>query len=303
MKLQLFLCGVTLMDNNIFEGLEDLGFDNIKSTDLYSARDKEVEKKEEAKVQVKSEKEFIYDKEVVCPICNFKFNAKAVKASSYRVGKKSSDLFTDYTLVNPYFYDVWVCNSCGYSAMKSDFEKIKSHQAEEIHKRITTKWNGKTYPDIYDVDVAIERYKLALLNTLVMDGNSSRKAYNCLKLAWMYRIKEDKEKEQAFLGQALEGFNKAYFEENFPIYGMDKFTTMYLIGELFRRIGDNDNAMKWFSQVITTPNVNSKVKEMAKDQKDLIKFEEAALATLKEETAAANEENAKKEGLFSKFFK
>ena len=42
---------------------------------------------------------------------------------------------------------------------------------------------------------------------------------------------------------------------------------------------------------------------MAKDQKDLIKLEEAALATLKEETAAANKEDAKKEGLFSKFFK
>ena len=87
----------------------------------------------------------------------------------------------------------------------------------------------------------------------------------------MYRLTEDQSNELIFLKQALEGFNDAYFNEDFPIYGMDKFTCMYLIGELNRRIGNNSEALSWFSRVITTQGVPQKVKDRARDQKDLIK--------------------------------
>ena len=65
----------------------------------------------------------IYDKEIICPVCNSKFNAKVVKVNSPRITSKDSDFFIRYRVVNPYFYDVWMCNSCGYSASEGRFSQ------------------------------------------------------------------------------------------------------------------------------------------------------------------------------------
>ena len=67
---------------------------------------------------------------VKCPICGKTFKTKAVKVNSPRIISKDSDFFIRYSVVNPYFYDVWICNSCGYAAMKSDFLKVKSYEKD-----------------------------------------------------------------------------------------------------------------------------------------------------------------------------
>jgi uncharacterized protein (DUF2225 family) len=51
---------------------------------------------------------------------------------------------------------------------------------------------------------------------------------------------------------------------------MDAYTLAYLMGELSRRLRNKEDALKWFGKVIITPGVNPKLKEMARDQKDLI---------------------------------
>ena len=296
------------MDKKIFSGLENMGFDNIEDIKIYNEETEAVkEKKEESQ-----EKSLLYTKEVTCPVCDHMFKATAVKSSAYRMIKKDSDFFIRYSLINPYFYDVWVCNSCGYSAMKTDFHTIRSIEIEQVQKSITPKWHGRAYPEVYDVHVAIERYKLSLLNYVIIDAKSSKKAINCMKLAWMYRLldtEEAEEMELTFLKQALQGLNDAYYSEAFPIYGMDKYSAMYLIGELNRRIGHTENALVWFSNVITTPNVKQNLKELARDMKDLIKEEEAKLLAATDNLNKASTENfeavenTKKSGFFSKIFK
>lgn len=292
------------MSKNIFSGLEDFGFDDIGNIDLYK---KEEEKKIEEEVEQSEEeklKSHLYDKQITCPVCESNFKARSVKTSSYRVIKHDSDFFIRYALINPYFYDVFICNSCGYSAMKNDFSRIRNYQVDAIKEKITSKWNGRNYPDIYDINIAIERYKLSLLNYFVMEAKSSKKAMNCLKLAWMYRLMEDQSNELIFLKQALDGFNEAYFNEDFPIYGMDKFTCMYLIGELNRRIGNNSDALSWFSSVITTQGVPQKVKDRARDQKDLIKEDENNKSSENDtENLSVAEDKKEKKGFFSRFFK
>jgi len=292
----------------MFSGLENMGFNNIEDIKIYN---KEIETVKEKKEE-KQEKSPLYGKEVTCPVCNHVFKATAVKSSAYRMIKKDSDFFIRYSQINPYFYDVWVCNSCGYSAMKSDFHTLRSIEIEQVQKSISPKWHGRTYPDTYDVHIAIERYKLSLLNYVITNAKSSKKAINCMKLAWMYRLLETEESEQMelmFLKQALEGLSDAYYCEAFPIYGMDKYNVMYLIGELNRRIGNTENSLIWFSNVITTPNVKQSLKELARDMKDLIKEEEAALLlATKNLNKASTEnfepiENTKKSGFFSKIFK
>jgi len=247
------------------------------------------------------QKTMLYEKEIVCPVCGNVFKVKAVKSSSYRIIKKDTDFLIHYSVINPYFYDVWLCNKCGYTAMKADFDHIKVSQKGLIEKLITPRFKSKNYGETYSLESSIERFKLALINYITMESISSKKAMVCLKIAWMYRLMEDSNNEKTYLQQALDSFNQAYMKEDFPIYGMDKYTLMYLLGELNRRLDKKSEALKWFSMVVTTPGANAKAKQLARDQKEVLREDELkaqAVASMEE----LKEEN-KKDNKFFKLFK
>lgn len=215
---------------------------------------------------------YLFDKTVTCPVCNSTFKTTCVKSKTPRIESKDSDFFIRYTKkVNPYFYDVWLCNSCGYAAMKSDFENLRTFRKELVMSNISPKWTPREYPRILDEKNAIERYKLALLNAMLTSSPDSTKAMISLKIAWMFRLLEDSNSEHTFLRQALEGFKDAYKNEPFPIYGMQRDSFMYLLGELNRRLGHDQDALLWFSKTIVNTNASYRVKEMARIGKDLIK--------------------------------
>lgn len=215
----------------------------------------------------------LFDKQVICPVCNSHFKAKTVKSKSPRVNSKDSDFFIRYSVANPYFYDVLICNSCGYAAMRSDFDNIKTFKKDLVLSNVTPKWKPREYPDILDEKLAIERYKLALLNALLLNLADSTKAMISLKIAWMHRLLNNTDQEKIFLGQALEGFNNAYIYEVFPIYGLQRDSLMYLLGELNRKLGNYSEALQWFSKTIVSVNSSYKVKELARIGRDFIKNE------------------------------
>lgn len=255
--------------NEIFSGLEDFGFNNLNEIKLYDDENKE--ESQIKKTDEFNEENFLYDKTYSCPVCNRSFKARSVKIGKIRLVGKDTDLMPFYENINPLFYDVAICPYCGYGAMISYFDKLRSYQAELILKNITPKFKPKAYPNIYDVDIAIERFKYSLLICAVKNAKSSEKAYNCLKLSWMYRLKNDSENELRFLEFALIGFKEAFEKESFPICNMDQHTLMYLIGEIARRLGKNDEALLWFGKVIVSRSVKPRIKDMAREQKELIK--------------------------------
>ena len=102
--------------NNIFSGLDDLGFENIDNLKIYKTKDEL--KKFELNNKTPSTS-LLYDKTITCPVCGNIFKARSIKTSSYRILKKDSDFFINYSIINPYFYDVWICDSCGYASMKT----------------------------------------------------------------------------------------------------------------------------------------------------------------------------------------
>ena len=212
----------------------------------------------------------LFLKEIICPVCDNTFKTPTIKVNIPRISSRDSDLFIRYYAENPYFYDVWLCPNCGYAALKIDFSKIRDFQIKLVKKNISPKWVNRNYIVPYNEKTAIERYKLALINSIVIESKSSTKAMICLKIAWMYRLINDTVNEKNFLSQALSAFNDTYLNESLPIYGIDIFSLMFLIGELNRRIGDEASALKWFSEVITSIGAPQKVKEMARDGKDKI---------------------------------
>ena len=260
------------MKNKVFSTLKVFGFNDTDDIEIY--------KKEEEKKQIKKKKpepvvtgevdinSLMYLKNIKCPVCSTEFSCRAVKCRAPRIKSRDSDMFVRYYIINPYLYDVWICDLCGYAALKSDFHKIRPKQIRNVQLKISNSWKKKYFPPIFDEKIAIERYKLALLNAVLGEFDNSTKAYICLKIAWMYRILEKHEEEQEFLKKALEGFLIAYDKEVMPVYGLDKYSMMYLIGELYRRTGDYENAKLWLGTVITSFAAPQRVKDKAREMRE-----------------------------------
>ena len=62
-------------------------------------------------------------------------------------------------------------------------------------------------------------------------------------------------------------------KELFPMCGMDENTCTYLVADLARRIGKDEEALRWLSRVITARDANERIKSKAREIRDLIMAE------------------------------
>lgn len=155
--------------------------------------------------------------------------------------------------------------------MKVDFLKIKDYQKDLVFKKIASKWKPRIYLDIMTEELAIEKYKLALITALSIEKPNSTIGMILIKISWMYRLLNNNIEELKYLSQALTTFENAYINENFPMYGLNRDSLTYLIGDLNRRLNYNDTSLQWYSEVITTIGASYRVKELARTGTDLIK--------------------------------
>lgn len=275
--------------SNIFAGLESLGFKNVEKVDVYQENEKE---KEEAQVEKKeiSEEDLIFDKSYTCPVCDNEFKSRMVRTGKVRLIGADSDLRPKYQGVDSLKYDAILCPKCGYAALNRYFNFVMSGQAKSIKEKISATF--KYQPEsskVYSYDDALMRHKMALLNTIVKSGKNSEKAYTCLKMAWLYRGKRESllqgdytkeeiaelvEEEKELLTNAYEGFEAAFGKEDFPMCGMDEYTMMYLLAELARRIGRNEEAKRYVSKVLVARNAQRRIKDKAYALKEKLQGKE-----------------------------
>lgn len=286
----------------IFSGLESLGLGKLKDKGLYEEKNEKGTGANGAtkKVEV-TEKDILLDKTYVCPVCNEKFVAKTVRTGKSKLVGSDTDLRPKYHPADSTKYEAILCPHCGYAALNRFFEHILPTQAKMVREEICKNFKGlsTSYGEIYTYDDAIMRYKLALANTVVKRAKTSERAYTCLKLAWVLRGKQEtlpkdtenyevimkslKAEEDELIKNAYEGLEAAFSKENFPICGMDEATASYLVADLARRAGNYEKANRWISQVITSRSTPDRVKEKARQIKDLIKQDEEATAKASQE--------------------
>ena len=268
--------------SNIFAGLEDLGFKNVEKVDVYQESDSEKKKQEAAKQDAKketNEEDLLFDKSYTCPVCDHEFKSRMVRTGKVRLVGADSDLRPRYMGVDSLKYDAILCPKCGYAALNRYFNFVMSIQAKNIKEKISANFHYQPEAGkIYTYDDALTRHKMALLNTVVKNGKSSERAYTCLKMAWLCRGKREllmqgdykKEEvtelineEKELLSNAYDGFEAAFSKEDFPMCGMDQYTMMYLLAELARRIGKNDEAKRYVSKVLVARNAQRRIKDKA----------------------------------------
>lgn len=268
----------------LLSGLGEFGLDGLENMDLY---EKPKKKEESAAAPVIQEQDFLFDKTYTCPICDQEFKARTVKIGKAKLIGTDMDLRPKYEQVDLLKYDIIMCPHCGYAALSRYFKFLTSPQAKRIKENISKNFKPVTeQKEIYTYDEALERYKLTLANAIVKMAKPSEKAYICLKAAWLLRGKSEHldkadpeyekkkkqilEQENEFLRSALEGFLAARQTESFPMCGMDEATVDYVISVTATRFEQFDVASKLISQIILSPQTNPRMKEKAKDLKDMI---------------------------------
>jgi len=261
--------------NDIFADLAGFGLAKVadEKKDVYASEEKEAPK---PKVVEKPPEEFriddyIYAKKFHCPVCEVDFESFVAKDSKLRRVTTEYDLRPVYAPIEPMFYDVIVCDKCGYAAYRDSFDIIGALHIKRISEEISPNFKPTPYPKEPTIDEAIARHKLVLLNSIVKKSKDGERAYVCMKLTWLYRIKGDAENEKTFANLACEGFTKALAEEHSPPAGLPESTVLYLIAAFSVFLEDYARAVRVLSDIITSPKTSKGMKERAMDLKDEIK--------------------------------
>lgn len=276
---------------NLFAGLEKFGIKADEKTDLFEEdkKDKGTVVKTSTGEEVPAESSFLLEKAIRCTVCDKVFKTKMIKNGRIKRLEPDFDLRPRFQYIDTLKYDVSSCPFCGYTAMNRYFEHLTSAQIKLVKEQVCANFKPEVKPELpeeYDYDTAIERYKLALYNTLVKKGKTSEKAYTCLKISWLLRGKAEtltgtdeetvklkaacKEEEEAFYQQAYDGLTKAVSTEMFPICGMDQTTIDYLLAAMAFHFRKFDVSSKLVGGILTSQSAGQKMKDRAYDMKEKI---------------------------------
>lgn len=268
--------------SSLLAGLEGFGLDGLSDMEVYEdVEGKEKKAKEAEEKKEKTEDDFLFEKSHTCPVCEKEFKISAVRTGKAKLIGTDSDLRPRYQGVDPLKYDALVCPHCGYAALTRFFTTISAAQAKLVTEQISRKFHAEIKLDgVFSYDDAILYHRLCLASAVVKRSRISERAYICLKTAWLIRTKKeaapDAEKEalnaqeNEFLKTAYEGFMEAMSKENYPICGMDEMTLYCMLGDIGRRIGRYEEAGRMISKVIVSRSAPDRMKNKARDIKELI---------------------------------
>ncbi len=275
------------MADGLLSGLGQLGLGNLEKMQIFEEAPKKDEGEAAPKVHVVTEEELIFGKKCDCPICSNKFETKTVRTGKVKLVGSDMDLRPKYDGIEMLKYDVIMCPKCGYTALTRYFNSVGQVQSKKIVETISANFIRRTEtPGAISYEEALERYKMALANAIVKGAKASEKAYVCLKSGWLLRswgesldageanYAEQKatleKQENEFLSNAYEGFVSARQTEGFPMCGMDETTIDFLICMLAMRFNRFDVASRLIGQIITSPTANNRMKDKAREAKDIL---------------------------------
>ncbi len=211
-----------------------------------------------------------YAKKADCINCKEKFNTMRIRSRFVRILSHESDFKPVYAdpEVNPLLYNVAVCPHCGFSFTDEFSPYFAPGTKEKITKQISAQWNGRSYGSERTFDEAIETYKLAYLSAMIKKEKILSIAGLTLRISWLYRDKNEPAEEQRFMTLARNLYINSYTEGDYVGTQMSESKVLYLIAELSWKIGDKEEAARYFSRAIEGQRTSTEphVIEMAKER-------------------------------------
>lgn len=195
----------------------------------------------------------LYLTSITCICCETPYKTSRVRPSFKKAASRDSDFCTYYKDdINPDYYVVRVCPTCGYASTENGLSQLTDKQKMRYYEGIGSQWVFRDYGDTRNHRQALNCYKLALLSAQAVDEKERVIAGILHHIAWLYRHEGNKQQELRFLQFALNAYISVYENEG-DILNNAKL--MFLIGELYRRLGEAKTAVKWFSRVVNDKKI------------------------------------------------
>lgn len=180
--------------------------------------------------------------ELRCPSCGHEFESQAV-VSTNAFGGKRTDFHERAAGTQPLPYQVHMCDQCGYSGAERDFTEqtdisplVREHVWSELSPRVSIPMTGS------------EKYEAAAKVAEWQGADPRHIADLWLRAAWCCVDEGDTEAERYYRRLAAWSFEQALeFYDSVP--REERAVLAYLVGELWRRIGDLRQANAWFALV------------------------------------------------------
>ncbi len=193
----------------------------------------------------------LYQIKVTCACCETDFKTSRVRPSLKRAIRSDTDFCSYFNSVNPDYYVVRVCPSCGFASTENFTDRLSAAQKKNYYVKIGVRWKAKDYGGERTEAEAMECYKLALLTAQAIDENIRVIAGILHHIAWLHRYQGNQEQENRFLAFALDAYIKVFQQER----DGSNARLVYLIGELNRRLGQYHEAVRWFGRVINDKKI------------------------------------------------
>ena len=176
-----------------------------------------------------------------CPCCKSTFESESL-GSTNTYGKKT-DFHPLTSGTSPLPLYIHTCPTCGYSGFPNDFDdtvNLSATTKELIEQRLKPLVRDEqAFPG--------RRYEYAGWIREWRGEPPQDVAQMYLMAAWCCDDDGRGEDEMYYRRQALERFESALQQSRVPKPELPVVT--YLIGELYRRVGEPENAARWFDRV------------------------------------------------------
>ena len=203
--------------------------------------------------------------ELHCPICDSTFRSQAV-VSTNSFGGKRTDFHERAAGTQPLPYLVHTCNRCGYSGAERDF----SEEAEVTPTLREHVWNELTPRLPTEALSGSEKYELAAKIAEWQAMEPRHIADLLLRAAWCCVDEADIEAERFFRRKAAWMLERALASYD-GVVAEERAVLTYLVGELWRRVGDGALATSWFDRVpseVTDAQSQQWILDAARQQRD-----------------------------------
>lgn len=164
--------------------------------------------------------------------------------TNFSVGGKDPDFCPQYLGDNPLPNFLHICSECGFCGYEADYRHLKD---EAKIKRVQELLTGFHWQKDQHLDGA-ERYRRTALIGIYSGKKSAEVADLFLQATWCSRMEGEPDNEQKNARRkAVKYFELALMAEEFAT--SDLPVVHYLIGELSRRLGNDDKARENFSKL------------------------------------------------------
>ena len=199
------------------------------------------------------------------PICDTRFQSQQV-LSTNSFGGKRTDFHERAAGTQPLQYLIHMCSRCGYSGAERDFTDeadvtpvLREHVWNELAPQVSS--CASTGSEKYEAAAKVAEWQGLELRHV---------ADLLLRAAWCCVDEGDSEAERYFRRKAAWKFEDAL--ASFDGVARDERAVLtYLVGELWRRVGDERHATSWYDRVaseMTEPATQQWVVDAARQQRD-----------------------------------